>query len=67
MLNHAIRQDLLEKNYAYRRLYGSHQMVESEIEDLKKHPSADDTQLKALKLKKLRLRESMQQIEGAVH
>lgn len=67
MLNHNIRQDLLEKDYNYRRLHGIHQKLEHEIEDLQKHPSADAAYMKALKLQKLKLRESMHQIEETVH
>lgn len=67
MINHPVRNDLLEKDYTYRRLHGLHRKLEHQIGDLEKHPSADTSQLKALKLQKLRLKDSMQQIEETIH
>lgn len=67
MINHAVREDLLHKSYDYRRLHGTHQKLENEIMDLRKHPSANEAQLKELKRQKLRLRESMHQIEARMH
>lgn len=67
MINHPIRKDLLKNDYTYRRLHGQHQKIEHQIEDLEKHPSADAAYLKALKLQKLRLKDSMHQIEETVH
>lgn len=67
MINHPVRKDLLEKDYTYRRLHGQHQDIEHKIDGLEKHPSADAAYLKALKLQKLRLKDSMHKIEETVH
>ena len=67
MINHQIHQDLLEKDYTYRRLHGEHQKIEHEIDLLEKHPAFDNSYLKMLKLQKLKLKDNMHKIEETVH
>lgn len=60
-----VRQDLVENDADYRRLYLEHQDYEGKLADLnaKSLPSPDDeAEEKRIKLHKLRLKDEMEQI-----
>ncbi len=50
-----------------RELGARHQSLERAIEDEASRPAADAARLKALKLKKLRLKEEMESLQARTH
>ena len=65
MINHSVSKKLLERNYNYRRLQTEHEKIEHQLEELRHSPSADASQLHALKRQKLHLRDQMHQLAAA--
>lgn len=62
-LNHAIRMELLEEDYTYKKLHDQHQTLEHEIHNEAAHSAVDVHKLKFLKKKKLFVVDQMTHIE----
>lgn len=61
-VNHSVNNNLLDQDYTYRKLHTEHDRIEEEIQALERRPQTEE-QLRALKRKKLAIRDQMQELE----
>lgn len=62
-VNHDYARNLVDHNYAYRKLFQEHQRIETLIRRLETMPGAHDNEVKGLKKMKLSVVDQMSLIE----
>ena len=58
-LNHAVQEDLAEKNYMYRKLLDEHTKLDAQITKLSTAPSVSNERISSLKKLKLRVADKL--------
>jgi|GEM_PF-3005760 len=60
--NHRYSRRLINGDVQYHTLFSEHERLEEELQDLKRHPAVDATEVTALKRKKLHIVEELERV-----